>query len=666
MAAALVLLGACGDPQDTVEEPVVWRCLIPSGATPEHVQKLGCEQDFLTVASTPLDSSLPGARSVKVVVDQLGGDQLYFQNVNKYQIHWEFVSRHLSGNGKPIVPALSQFNKTEYYSPSRRFLLGAVTYYSGPKAWVYEIAPYDTASAAMIEKAFRAIASASYFGEQLKFHPTSLTVAAEAKKLPASVPLITTDELYAGTDYQALNLGVAYGRLRFYTAAQLASTYVSFRDIVVLDRVPNDISVVMGIITGEFQTPLSHINVLSQNRGTPNMALRGASTDKTLLGLKDRWVKLEVKAFEYTVKEVTQAEADAWWDKNKPTAVQVPAMDTTVTDLRDIEKVLDASFTLGKALKSAIPAFGGKASHYGAMAKIGADVPAPKAFAVPVYHYQKFLKDNGFDLYIKQMLADAKFKADPAMRDRQLLLLRQDMMKAPVDATFSAALMAKLKKDYPGTRMRFRSSTNAEDLDGFTGAGLYTSKSGDPDDPTRPVLDAVREVWSSVWYFRAFEERTYRSIDHASVGMALLVHRSFPAEEANGVALTANPFDSSGLEPGFYVNVQYGEASVVKPDYGVTTDQFVYHFGMQGQPIVFISRSNLIPAGQTVLTTTQTYKLGKALDAIHKHFLGTYGPTSSDPTAWYAMDVEFKFDGDPGQEPALYVKQARPHPGRGE
>ncbi len=148
--------------------------------------------------------------------------------------------------------------------------------------------------------------------------------------------------------------------------------------------------------------------------------------------------------------------------------------------------------------------------------------------------------------------------------------------------------------------------------------------------------------------------------------MALLVHRSFPDEEANGVALTANPYDASGLEPGFYVNVQQGGSSVVKPELGVSTDQFVYHYSMPGQPIVFISNSNLVPTGQTVLTTTQTYKLGQALDAIHTYFYKTYGPTAADPTAWYAMDVEFKFDGLPGEEPALYVKQARPHPGRGQ
>ena len=57
--------------------------------------------------------------------------------------------------------------------------------------------------------------------------------------------------------------------------------------------------------------------------------------------------------------------------------------------------------------------------------------------------------------------------------------------------------------------------------------------------------------------------------------MALLVHHNFPDEAANGVAVTANPFDPSGLEPGFYVNVQQGgDAEVVAPPPGVTSDEF--------------------------------------------------------------------------------------------
>jgi hypothetical protein len=76
-----------------------------------------------------------------------------------------------------------------------------------------------------------------------------------------------------------------------------------------------------------------------------------------------------------------------------------------------------------------------------------------------------------------------------------------------------------------------------------------------------------------------------------------------------------------------------------------------------------MKRPSLIQDGATVLSNAQTYDLGKALKAIHEFFRPVYGP--NDPAAWYAMDVEFKFDGDPGQTPVLFVKQARPHPGWG-
>jgi phosphoenolpyruvate synthase/pyruvate phosphate dikinase len=215
--------------------------------------------------------------------------------------------------------------------------------------------------------------------------------------------------------------------------------------------------------------------------------------------------------------------------------------------------------------------------------------------------------------------------------------------------------------------MRFRTSTNSEDLEGFPCAGCYESQTGDPaawDD----VLNAIRTTWASIWLFRTFEERSYYGIDHKSVGMALLVHHNFPDEEANGVATTNNPYDPSGLEPAFYVNVQWGgEAEVVHPPAGVTSDQFLYYFDNPNQPITFISHSNLVADGENVLTLSQTHELGVALSAIHERFSEAYGPAAGND-GWYAMDVEFKFDDrdSPGDVPKLYVKQARPYPGRGE
>lgn len=658
------------DTDTTDTNNIGWSCIIPDGAEPDSSGKIGCKEDFMALASTPLNASIPGAISVKTVIDDWDNDkiQLYFQNSKKYKIHHEFTSANLSGNGKLYVPILSEFNQTEYYSIDRRFILGAVTYYEGPKVWTYEIAPYDNASAEMINIAYQKIKANAYFGDSLCFHPASQQVENVAKGLPDSVKIITTDELYKDIDYQPLNYGTSMGKLVFVTAKELETgKYVSFRDIVVLDAVPNDISVTSGIITQMFQTPLSHINVLSQNRGTPNMGLRNAFSDSTLLALKGKWVKLVVGSKDYSVTEVAQQDADLWWEENSPAQVQIASMNLDVRKLTDIKDILRyPELSYAEAIDSAIPAFGGKASHFGAFPHMdSAKVPYPKGFAIPVYYYYQFMQQNKFLERVEKMLADTGFQNNPEIRDDSLALLRKLIQRAPVDSAFTRELMTKLQTEYAGTRMRFRSSTNAEDLDGFTGAGLYTSKSGDPHD-TKSVLDAVREVWASVWFFRAYEERSYRKIGHQTVGMAVLVHQAFPNEEATGVAITANPYDLTQMEPAFYINVQYGGESVVLPNAEVTSDVFVYHFYSPGQPIVYNGHSNILPEGKsTVLTNKQVYQLGEALAEIHKFFQSIYG---SVPGQWYAMDTEFKFDqpiDDPDGEPVLFMKQARPYPGMG-
>jgi pyruvate,water dikinase len=651
--ASLVVLG-CSD-----SATKRWVCGIPAGTAPPSTAQIGCEGDFLALASEPLAASIPGARSVKTSIDREAGFALSFQDSRAYPIHWDFLSNHRSAaQGLPRVPMLSQFNSAEYYLPDRRFLLGALTHYEGLDKWVYEVAPYDTADAEMIATAFERIADSTFIGSELVFHPTSLNVERAAEGLPRSVPRIDSDELFAGVEYQALNVAESIGQLRFITAEELEYSFVGFRDIVVLDRVPNDIAVTQGIITAEFQTPLSHINVLSRNRGTPNMALRDATTRAELTSLAGQWVRLEVGATDYSITPVDAAEADAWWEANKPQGVQVPGLDESVTELRDVGSIVPDGTPpaeLHEAIASATRAFGGKAANYGALSHVPG-VNVPRGFAVPISHYLQFMRENGFDQRVAALLADPSFQNDAALRDARLGELRDDMLKADVSAEFEQLLFGRLERDYAGVRMRFRSSTNAEDLDGFTGAGLYTSKSGAD---RQSILEAVRSVWASVWTFRAFEERSYRSIDHQRVGMALLVHRSFPSEEANGVALTNNPFDRRGLEPAFYVNVQVHEFSVVQPPPGTTPESFLHYFDVQNRPVSYLSESNLVGPGERVLSPAQVDELGVALDAIRRFFTPAYTPEpGSDP--WWAMDVEFKFDAEDGDTPQLFVKQARP------
>ncbi len=657
---ALLLLGACTGPSkdapdtagDTGPDAPAWDCVLPTDVIPDYSAQVGCRADFDALASDPLDASIPGAQSSKTVIDRVDGDTLYFTNSELYPIHYEFASAFLSGNGLPIVGDLGTFNNTEYYSPDRRFVLGAVTWYEEPGVWVYEIAPYDTADVDLIALAYRSIADNAYFGEELYFHPTSESVKAVAEGLPADVKQISTEELYAGITYQPLNLGTAMGQLRFYRATEVED-YVNYREIVVLDEIPNDISVVAATVTGEFQTPLAHINVLAQNRGTPNMALTGAYDNEVLRALEGKWVELTVEALEWRVREVTEAEADAWWEAHAPEPLVIEPMDVSVTGLWNCEDILDPSKPLADAIHERVPAFGGKATNMGGLVMIGEDVPTPPCFATPLYYYDQHMRAHGLWDRYAALTEDPEW-ADNRVRAELLYAFQDEIQAAPLDPAFLALVMAKIDTDFARAKMRFRSSTNAEDLGNFTGAGLYTSKSGEWDDAGLDIEDAIKEVWASVWGPRAYEEREYWGIDHTQVGMAMLSNPAYDGEDANGVAVTGNIYDTSGLEPAFYVNVQRGENSVVLPEDGDTTDQFLYYFAMPGQPIVYIAHSNLIGEGETVLTEAQVYELGVALSATHQYFYEAYGTSGG----FYAMDTEFKFvDGH------VELKQARPYPG---
>ncbi|HEX3850542.1 MAG TPA: PEP/pyruvate-binding domain-containing protein, partial [Polyangiaceae bacterium] len=490
-------------------------------ASTEDLKQIGCSADFQALASQPIDASIPGARSVKVVLDTADNDAQYFQNSVLYKVHYDFASTHLSGNGLPVVPALADFNNAEYYQPDRRFILGAVTYYEGPKVWALEFAPYDTATAAMMETLFRSVKSHAFFGPGLKLHPTSDAISAEAANLPKDIPIVTTDQLYDGIDYPPLVLSTGVGRLRFETIATIDEAAISYTDIVVIDDAPNDIPVVEGLISQDFQTPLSHVNVLSANRKTPNMGLRDALSNTTLRSLENKLVQLTVGATDWDVHEVSDDDAQAFWDAHKPDPVTLPTVDTTASDLKNIEDVTPepaAGGSLRDAIKTAVLTYGGKAAHYSILARTD-DVPIEKAFAIPVYWYYEFMKRNGLFAELDAMTADPSFQSDSEVRFQKLADFQTDVMAGTVSPDLQDAVMAKIAKEYPNHVMRFRTSTNSEDLDGFPCAGCYDSQKGDPAKGPDDVMSAIKYTYSTVWKFRTFEERSYYSVDHKSVGM---------------------------------------------------------------------------------------------------------------------------------------------------
>ncbi len=186
-AVVLTALASCSTSNDTSssEDERSWECFLEgeaeasvggaggasSGST-DYLKEVGCESDFAALASVPLDASIPGARSLKIVVDRVNDDELYFQNSKKYQIHYEFASEYLSvSEGFSPVGSLGEFNEEQYTSEYRRFVLAAVTHYEGPDIWAFEISPYDTASAEMIELAFQQGGPARILRQQTALSP---------------------------------------------------------------------------------------------------------------------------------------------------------------------------------------------------------------------------------------------------------------------------------------------------------------------------------------------------------------------------------------------------------------------------------------------------------------------------------------------------------------
>lgn len=601
-------------------------------------------EEYNALAGTPIFQIHSNVNSVKVVYE-IATAKLYFASSSAFYLHYDFCRDILN-----YPKSHSAFNVEQYGNgPGRLYYLASVNHYRSSGIYTLEFFADDRVDAEAIQVVYSSVADSCFFGRDLKFLPTSTRLQQLSDEVPG-ISVIDESTLYGSQTYQALNPQKAYGYLRKVNISDIGSTYLGRHDIIVVNGLPLDIPVIAGIITTVFQTPLSHINVLSHNRGTPNMALKSAWEDSLISGFVDKLVFFEVRADTFFLREAFQAEADSFWSKKEPKETIVLECNDDSAGLFDMQDLSHASLNL----------VGAKAANFAELSKIKMGdelMPVPDAaFAIPFYYYRKHLSDNGIAAYIQSILSDSLFRTD--FRRRMVLLeqLRDTIINAPLDKQFLREVEEKIRTVGNYKRMRFRSSTNVEDIEGFNGAGLYESHTGVIDDSKNTVEKAIKKVFSSLWTLRGFEERDYFKIDHNSAAMAILVHRSFPDEEANGVAITGNIYLK--LLPAYTVNVQIKEISVVSPPQGVIADQFLFHItsndAFENPVIEYISKSN-VNNGEPVMTNDEIVLLAKWLSAINQHFYRIFQP--SVPSALFMMDVEFKLD----EERKLCIKQARPY-----
>jgi len=616
------------------------------GGNVDYLPQINCAKDFDALQSIPLKSSYSNIKSIKVVYDLSGGD-IYYTNSKKYRFHFEFCSSYLNAYSN-----LQEFNEIEYSnSSSRRFAICNVNYYTASNIYTVEFFPDDAIKKADAIKLFNKIKQSSYFTGNLKIANNSWHT--QEWQGTTALPLISPDDLYNGQTYQLMTGGTAYGYLRFFADEKTMQKNIQPNDIAVLNELSNNLPLCAATITTVFQTPLCHINILSQNRHTPNGMVKNAFTKSNLIRFKDQLVKVQFLPDSLLITLTTEKEAQQAWDNLRKKKTISLSCNNNYRQLIDV-KQLSVKY---------IDKVGGKAANMGELAKIKIGknqlLPIPQpVFAIPFYFYNQHLAAHHIDMLITALLNDNTIIYDKPRLAKKLQQIRDSIEQSPLNTELVQLVTQKIGAAKE-QNFRFRSSTNAEDVPGFNGAGLYDSKTGNVTSTKKTIDKAIKEVWASLWKQRAFEERLFFNIDQHNLAMGILVNKAFGTEEANGVAITKNLYRNN--YPAFTVNVQKGEESIVQPNDNIRAEQFVINLSgdiinvPNELAVDYICHSSLQP-NTPVMTKSEVRTLATYLLAIKNHYWKIYGRNRHVDFNNFAMDVEFKLDNTTRK---LFIKQAR-------
>ena len=482
-------------------------------------------------------------------------------------------------------------------------------------------------------------ASVPLLDDNLAFYVPNSQLPYIQSELPlykeSRIGLFFEEDVFSETDFLALNPGEGYGRLRVMEPDERPN----LKDIVIYEALPNELPRVAGIISTVPQTPLSHVNLRAVQDGVPNSFIRDALDNTDIDDLIDSYVHYTVTEDGWTLAAATPAEVDAHYASSRPATEQTPQRDLSVTEITPLGDIGFEDWT----------AFGVKAANVAVLGTLSfPEGTVPDGFAVPFYFYDEFMKHNELYDDIEEMLAAPDFQTDFDVQEDELKDLRKAIKKGETPEWIIEALTEMHATYSDGQSLRYRSSTNNEDLPGFNGAGLYDSKTQHPEETEEDgIAKSLKQVYASLWNFRAFTEREFHRIDHLAAAMGVLVHPNYSGELANGVAVSFDPFTSR--ECCYYVNTQIGEDLVTNPDAHSVPEEVLLR--QNGHNV--LATSNQLEPGQLLMSDDQMTQLRQHLEVIHEEFKELYSPA---PGEQFAMEIEFKITSDD----ILAIKQARP------
>lgn len=510
--------------------------LAPSAPSAEE-GRIASDAAFDKLARTEDAGRFFALPRVMFAIDRGGSTpRVHWIDTRRYQYHFDYLqARYLT------LADADTFIAANYSKPDRRFILGAVARYPRLGRYGVELWEGDVVEPALLATMMQALQRG--FHAPLTFKPNS-TQQTEAAGT-AGLPVIGIDEAYGAREQLVLNGGRAVGRL--VVVEDGAEESLLPGDIALLKAMPIRLPPVAGIVSSTFTTPINHVSLLAKTWGIPN-AFR-ADADRLWGPFAGKQVVLDTRGVAVSVRLASPAEIRAAERARTALRARAPRADLAFAGLPALAEQ-DARWSTRSGAKAA------NLADVAVLARKRPDLGflVPPGFSIPFAFYDRFVAANGLAPQIEALLGDPR-RGDQAWRRAALAALRARFASGRMPAEDLAAIGERRHALLGDKGVFVRSSTNAEDLPGFNGAGLYDTV---PNVGTGDALAAaVQTVWGSLWNDRAFAARERAGIDHRAVRAAVLVQTGIDADAA-GVMTTVDPFDEQSAERRVFIAAKRG------------------------------------------------------------------------------------------------------------
>lgn len=655
-------------------------------------------------AFSQLAGNLAGYPFVKVIVDRPKGE-VHFLNHSRFPFHGEYIAEKFLGiSKKELEERIDELNRLFYLAQDRRWYLGIVSLQQGQQGqpsqaqsggdrfFALETIEIDNMDAEMIRYFYGAVKAHLDPSLPVLFKPASHHQEKLIGEIePSEMPRVFSHELFAKAQFVALNTGKAKGRVRAFRTEvdyRKALPTLEWYDIIVMHRVPDDVPRVSGIINAHHVTPLSHTNVLAANWRVPNAIQLGIFDRIEREGLDGQWVDYTVETSGREVglarseKTVELSARPAWsvqrvkLEEPETTHTPIKALSelrmsdryrygTKAANLGELAHVLErGSERLTGFYKVKRPprpnllpylaprlglseAAGSHEINRAAQQFLRSHIRIPRGIAIPFSIQQEVLEASP---RIQQTIGKLKMALELGAREIDALCLNlQNFIRAARFPDRTREYIDNQIAEHLSGVSSFvvRSSSNAEDLENFSAAGIYESINHCT--TAENIFQSIKEVWASLVSPRSIRLRHEVGISLDDCYMGIIVQEEIPAK-MGGVMVTTNPM-ARGDFRNVYINVSPESVTEIVQG-GEQPYQYLYNTVEGGGRTVALGASQELSEERLELLQNLAYA-GRLLQS---HF-------SPDYTFNAPVDVEWIESESEGlDQPArLHILQLRPY-----